>query len=73
MKLDSILVYFKIHPNCNMMKLIEAMDIVYRLANKETDVVFGTSCDENISENYVKVTVFLSYLPKLANANNYIE
>lgn len=47
-----------------MMKLIEAMDIVYRLANKETDVVFGTSCDENISENYVKVTVFFKLSTK---------
>lgn len=70
---DSVLVYFKIHPNCNMMKLTEAMDIVYSFANKGADVVFGTSCDENISEDYVKVTVFLSYLQKLAAANNYIE
>ncbi|WP_415397537.1 hypothetical protein [Sulfurimonas sp. CS5] len=72
---DSVLLYFKINPNFNLKKLLDAIDIVHSLVSEETDVIFGTSCDENSSEDYVKVTVFLSYLQKLelAAANNYIE
>lgn len=49
-----VLVHFHMHPNFPMMELAEAMDVVHESAHEEAEVIWGTSTDENIAENYVK-------------------
>lgn len=76
---DGILVYFQVNSNYNMMDFAEAMEIIHDSSSRdiylteEPDVIFGVSCNDNLEDNYVKVTVFISYSKqkKGSYANNY--
>ncbi len=52
-----VLVHFSIHPEFPMMELSEAMDVVHESADEEADVIFGTSTDENLPEDYIRITL----------------
>ena len=52
-----VLVHFKVHPNFPIMEISDAMDVVHDSAHDEAEVIFGTSTDENLSEEYVKITI----------------
>lgn len=63
---DGILVNFKMHPNYLIMELAEAMDIINDklcdlYIDNEPNVVWGLSCDDNMKEDCVIATVFISY------------
>lgn len=75
---DGILVCFQINSNYPMMEISGAMNIICDKLNSislfdEPDVVFGTSCDDSLKDNYAKATVFMSYSKiKINNyANNF--
>ncbi|MBU0721009.1 cell division protein FtsZ [bacterium] len=52
-----VLVHFKMHPDFPMMELAEAMDVVHDSAHEEAEVIWGTSTDATIPENYIKITI----------------
>jgi cell division protein FtsZ len=52
-----VLVHFKVHPNFPIMEISEAMNVVHDSAHEEAEVIFGTSTDETLSEEYVKITI----------------
>jgi cell division protein FtsZ len=52
-----VLVHFKVHPNFPIMEISEAMDVVHESAHEEAEVIFGTSTDDSLSEEYVKITI----------------
>lgn len=52
-----VLVHFKMHPSFSMIELSEAMDVVHESAHEEAEVIFGTSTDESLPEDYVKITI----------------
>jgi len=52
-----VLVHFKVHPNFPIMEISEAMEVVHESAHDEAEVIFGTSTDESLSEEYVKITI----------------
>jgi len=52
-----VLVHFKIHPNFGLMEISEAMEVVHESAHDEAEVIFGTSTDESLAEDYVKITI----------------
>ncbi len=52
-----ILVHFKIHPDCPLTDISEAMGIVHESAHEDADVIFGTTTDENMQDNQVRVTI----------------
>jgi len=52
-----VLVHFTMHPDFPTMEIYEAMNVVNESADDEADIIFGTSTDENLAENYVKITI----------------
>ncbi len=65
-----VLVHFSMHPAFPMMELAEAMDVVHDSAHDEAEVIWGTSTDENIAENYVKITIVATGFEKDLGENN---
>ncbi len=52
-----VLVHFHIHPKCPLAQISEAMGIVYDNADEDAHVIFGTTTDDNMPENKVKITI----------------
>jgi len=52
-----VLVHFHMHPNFPLTQIQNAMDIIYDSAHEEADVIFGTTTNEKIAENHVKITI----------------
>jgi len=52
-----VLVHFKMHPSFSMIELADAMEVVHDSAHDEAEVIWGTSTDESIAENYIKITI----------------
>ncbi|WP_281950962.1 cell division protein FtsZ [Nitrosophilus kaiyonis] len=52
-----VLVHFTIHPDYPLVDIGEAMDIVYESADEDAHVIFGTTTDENMEPDRVKITL----------------
>ena len=52
-----VLVHFQMHPDFPMMELAEAMEVVHDSAHDDAEVIWGTSTDDSIGENYIKITI----------------
>jgi cell division protein FtsZ len=52
-----VLVHFQMHPDFPMMELAEAMEVVHDSAHDDAEVIWGTSTDDSIAENYIKITI----------------
>ena len=52
-----VLVHFSMHPEFPMLELAEAMEVVHESAHEEAEVIWGTSTDESLAENYIKITI----------------
>ena len=63
---DGVLVHFKMNTNHPIMELADAIELIndrlfeIELSN-EPSLIWGLSCDENMKEDCVKATVFISY------------
>jgi len=69
-----VLVHFNMHPNFPMMETSEAMIVVQESAHDDADVIFGTSTDETLPENYVKITIVATGFEKdLANNTDFVS
>ena len=69
-----VLVHFNMHPNFPMMELAEAMEVVHESAHDEAEVIWGTSTDENIAENYIKITIVATGFEKeLTNNEDFVS
>ena len=67
-----VLVHFKMHPDFPMMELSEAMDVVHESAHEEAEVIFGTSTDDKLPVDYVRITLVATGFERALNevANN---
>jgi cell division protein FtsZ len=52
-----VLVHFHIHPDYPILEISEAMGIVEDNADEDAHVIFGTTTDENMSPDEVKITI----------------
>jgi len=52
-----VLVHFHIHPDCPLTEISEAMNVVYDAADEDAHVIFGTTTDETIENNRVRITI----------------
>ena len=72
-----VLVHFKMHPNFPMIEISEAMMVVQESAHEDADVIFGTTTDESLPENYIKITIiatgFEKNLNSVSNNENFIS
>jgi cell division protein FtsZ len=65
-----VLVHFHMHPNFPMIETSEAMIVVQESAHEDADVIFGTSTDETLPENYVKITIIATGFEKDLNSGS---
>ena len=69
-----VLVHFKVNPNFPIMEMSDAMEVVHESAHDEAEVIFGTSTDEELSENYVKITIVATGFEKeLTNNEDFVS
>ncbi|MBS9778925.1 MAG: cell division protein FtsZ [Campylobacteraceae bacterium] len=52
-----VLVHFHIHPDCPLLEISEAMEVVYDAADEDAHIIFGTTTDESMTDNTVRVTI----------------
>jgi cell division protein FtsZ len=52
-----VLVHFHIHPDCPLTDISEAMGVVEDAADENAHVIFGTTTDEAVENNRVRVTI----------------
>jgi cell division protein FtsZ len=52
-----VLIHFHIPPACPLSDISEAMEIVYESADEDADVIFGTTTDDGMADDSVKVTI----------------
>jgi len=52
-----VLVHFSMHPEFPFMELSAAMDVVHNSVDDGADVIFGTTTDENIPEDFIRITL----------------
>ncbi len=52
-----VLVHFTIHPDYPLVDIGEAMDVVYESAHEDAHVIFGTTTNENMAPDQVKITL----------------
>jgi cell division protein FtsZ len=64
-----VLVHFNMHPNFSMIEISEAMGVVQESAHEDADVIFGTSTDDTLPENYVKITIIATGFEKNVKAS----
>lgn len=68
-----VLVHFKMHPNFPMIEISEAMMVVQGSAHEDADVIFGTTTDESLPENYIKITIITTGFEKdLTNNQDFV-
>jgi len=69
-----VLVHFKVNPNFPIMEMSEAMEVVHESAHDEAEVIFGTSTDDSLSDEYVKITIVATGFEKeLTNNEDFVS
>ena len=63
-----VLVHFKMHPEFPLMEISDAMNVVHESAHEDAEVIFGTSTDETIEPNYIKITIVATGFEKEINS-----
>ena len=62
------MVHFYIHPDYPLTEISESMDVIYDSTDEEADVIFGTTTDETMELDKVKITIVATGFEKeLAN------
>ncbi len=64
-----VLVHFNLHPDFPLVQIQNAMDIIYDSADEDADVIFGTTTDEKMSINQLKITIVATGFAKENNKN----
>ena len=65
-----VLVHFNMHPDFPIMEIYDAMNVVTESADDDADIIFGTSTDTTLSENYVKITIVATGFEKEVEIKN---
>jgi len=58
--MQAILIHFTIHPDYEIMKIAQAMELIYEYTHYDTDIIWGTTTDASLSYEYVKAVVVLT-------------
>jgi len=68
-----VLVHFEMHPDFSMIELSEAMDVVHESAHDDAEVIWGTSTNPDMAENYIKITIVATGFEKdLSNNDDFV-
>jgi cell division protein FtsZ len=52
-----VLIHFQINPNFPLLQIQSAMDIIHDSADEDADIIFGTTTNEKLADNEVKITI----------------
>jgi len=63
-KVAGFLIHFVMHPDFPLMQIAEAMELINENANYEADIIWGTTTDKTLDENYVKATILFAGFDK---------
>ena len=64
-----VLVHFNMHPDFPTMEVYEAMNVVNECADDNADIIFGTSTDDTLNPEYIKITIVATGFEKNSNTN----
>ncbi len=62
-----VLVHFSMHPEFPFMELSAAMDVVHNSVDDGADVIFGTTTDENLPHDFIRITLVATGFEKKAS------
>lgn len=69
-----VLVHFHMHPDFPLIEMNEAMQVIEESADEDADIIFGTTTDETLEKDFVRITLvatgFEKELNKGGNATN---
>jgi len=68
-----VLVHFYVHPDYPILKLSKAISIIEESTNEDASIVFGTTTDENMDIEEVKVTIIATGFEKNSKSVLYDE
>jgi len=69
-----VLVHFSIHPDFPLMDMSEAMDVIDESSHEEADIIWGTTTDDNLPEDFVKITIVATGFDKeLTNNEDFVS
>jgi len=69
-----VLVHFKIHPEFSFMDASEAMGVVEESADDDANVIWGTTTDDSLPLDYVKITIIATGFEKdLSNNKDFVS
>jgi cell division protein FtsZ len=61
-----VLVHFSMHPEFPFMELSAAMDVVHNSVDESADVIFGTTTDESLAKDFIRITLVATGFEKKA-------
>ncbi|HEX5328797.1 cell division protein FtsZ [Sulfuricurvum sp.] len=62
-----VLVHFSMHPEFPFMELSAAMDVVHNSVDESADVIFGTTTDESLAKDFIRITLVATGFEKKAS------
>jgi cell division protein FtsZ len=62
-----VLVHFSMHPEFPFMELSAAMDVVHNSVDEAADVIFGTTTDESLPKDFIRITLVATGFEKKAS------
>jgi len=62
-----VLVHFHMHPDFPLLQMNEAMQVIEESADEDADIIFGTTTDETLAMDYIRVTLVATGFEKELN------
>ncbi|MBD3798390.1 cell division protein FtsZ [Sulfuricurvum sp.] len=62
-----VLVHFSMHPEFPFMELSAAMEVVHNSVDDGADVIFGTTTDESLPQDFIRITLVATGFEKKAS------
>ena len=62
-----VLVHFNMHPEFPFMELSAAMEVVQKSVDESAEVIFGTTTDENLALDFIRITLVATGFEKKAS------
>jgi len=65
-----VLVHFTLHEDYPLVDMEESMNLIYEKADEEADIIFGTTTDNSLAPDEIKVTIVATGFEREKAANN---
>ncbi len=64
-----VLVHFTLHEDYPLVEMEESMNVIYEKADEDADIIFGTTTDNSLAPDEIKVTIVATGFEKAKPAN----